>query len=221
MIKKIATWFIDYKKKYENSALILVGLSMIVFVIIIVSSFTSILPDKWKFDPDAYGTVSDWVMVFVTLVTAVFLYRTLRSQMMVQRDQKQLLTIETQKYHREIKPNINYTLTVPTDIRLESDMVICAKFTITTDKPCLVKAVIAGKKSLGLNINFTNDYKSEEEIFHFDNIENDKLSIYIEYSDSDGNQYIILDEAQYDKINPHLNQFHINRKGNHILKAIY
>lgn len=109
MIRKIASWFIGYKKKYENSALILVGLSMIVFIIIIVSSLTSILPKTWRFDPDAYGTVSDWVMVIVTLITAVFLYQTLRSQMTVQRDQEKINLLTAYDIRNRYKAEIELT----------------------------------------------------------------------------------------------------------------
>ncbi|WP_286732845.1 MULTISPECIES: hypothetical protein [Sphingobacterium] len=90
MDKKSGSWFTRFKRKNENLALILVGLfiiSLIVFIVLIASNHPWM---PFKFNPEEYGTVSDWVMVIVTLVTAVFLYQTLRSQMTVQRDQEKI-----------------------------------------------------------------------------------------------------------------------------------
>jgi hypothetical protein len=57
------------------------------------------------FDPDIWGTVSDWFMVIVTIVTAFYLYKTLQSQKNVQETQNKLFEIETIRFRESIKPN--------------------------------------------------------------------------------------------------------------------
>ncbi|TDS17263.1 hypothetical protein [Sphingobacterium paludis] len=66
-----------------------------------------VFPDSEKFDPEIWGTVSDWMMIFVTLSTAVFLYVTLQSQKDVQRDQNKIFKMEEFKYLRSIKPSLS------------------------------------------------------------------------------------------------------------------
>ncbi|MDP9076163.1 MAG: hypothetical protein M3O71_01965 [Bacteroidota bacterium] len=41
---------------------------------------------KFPFLSDVWGTVSDWVMIAVTTITAIFLYKTLKSQKEVHGD---------------------------------------------------------------------------------------------------------------------------------------
>lgn len=90
MLKFLASQFIKLKNNKENFALVLVALIIVFLIVFIVKVFTSISPDYLKFDPDTYGTVSDWVIVFATIVTAVFVYKTLASQQKVQEDQEKI-----------------------------------------------------------------------------------------------------------------------------------
>jgi len=58
---------------------------------------------------DSWGTVSDWVMIIVTSVTAYFLYKTLKSQKEVQQTQNSLLKIEQLRVREDFKPNLKYS----------------------------------------------------------------------------------------------------------------
>ena len=57
-----------------------------------------------KFNADVWGTVSDWVMVFVTTGTLLGLYFTLRSQVKVENIQLKLAKLEEDTYIRSIMP---------------------------------------------------------------------------------------------------------------------
>lgn len=64
----------------------------------------------WKFDPEIWGTVSDWLMVAVTTLTAYYLYKTLQSQKDVQITQNKLFEIETVRFRESIKPVLKYKI---------------------------------------------------------------------------------------------------------------
>lgn len=57
---------------------------------------------------ETWGTISDWAMVFVTSLTAYFLWRTLKSQTIVQESQQKITTIETNRYISSIKPKFGF-----------------------------------------------------------------------------------------------------------------
>lgn len=63
---------------------------------------------NFTFQADVWGTVSDWVMIVVTLATAYFLWQTLKSQKEVQQTQNRLLKIEQLKLREDFKPNLKY-----------------------------------------------------------------------------------------------------------------
>jgi hypothetical protein len=50
------------------------------------------------------GSLADWVMVLVAIVSAVFLWHTLQSQRIVQRDQQAITKIEQERFRNEIMP---------------------------------------------------------------------------------------------------------------------
>lgn len=56
------------------------------------------------FEYAVWGSVSDWIMIVVTGLTAYFLWRTLESQKEVQQAQNLLTKIEHARYRREIEP---------------------------------------------------------------------------------------------------------------------
>jgi hypothetical protein len=62
------------------------------------------------FDPNVWGTVSDWTIAAITLITAYYLYKTLKSQNDVQRMQAKLLEIESVKFAESIKPKLRFTI---------------------------------------------------------------------------------------------------------------
>ena len=51
-----------------------------------------------------YGTVPDWLMVLVTIITAIYIYKTLRSQTKVQKYQGKLMKLELTRYRESIMP---------------------------------------------------------------------------------------------------------------------
>jgi|GEM_PF-1299283 len=123
MIKEIFKLLKGFKKNQENLALVTVALFIVVMIIIVVSTLTSLLPDNLKFNVEIYGTVSDWIIVIVTIVTAVFVYKTLTSQQKVQFDQERmnlLTSVEIRNnYKAEIEllnPQIEETLGFFTNI---------------------------------------------------------------------------------------------------------
>lgn len=62
------------------------------------------------FDPNIWGTVSDWFMAIVTTVTAYYLYKTLQSQKEVQITQNKLFEIESIRFRESIKPSLKYSI---------------------------------------------------------------------------------------------------------------
>jgi hypothetical protein len=66
--------------------------------------------DIFKFPllAEVWGTVSDWVMIAVTSVTAYFLWKTLKSQKEVQQAQNKLLEIEQLRVREDYKPVVKY-----------------------------------------------------------------------------------------------------------------
>lgn len=90
--------------------------------------------------PEIWGTVSDWVMILVTSITALFLFRTLKSQREVQKTQNELFRIENIRFKESIKPSLKYTAS--TDKMIPGD----------TDKKILTIEVINETNGMALNI---------------------------------------------------------------------
>lgn len=66
-----------------------------------------------------WGSISDWVMIAVTITTATFLYKTLKSQKEVQSVQNKLFRIEQARFNESIKPILRYSAS--TDKMIPSD----------------------------------------------------------------------------------------------------
>ena len=64
---------------------------------------------KFPFLSDIWGTVSDWVMIGVTSLTAFFLYKTLKSQKEVQQAQNKILQIEQLRVREDFRPVLSYS----------------------------------------------------------------------------------------------------------------
>jgi len=58
------------------------------------------------FEADVWGTVSDWALVIVTALTAIFIYRTFRAQLNVTEDQSELLKIERIKLREQFRTEL-------------------------------------------------------------------------------------------------------------------
>lgn len=66
--------------KNENFKLVKTGLLILLGLSVLINVGNNVIPTRYQFNPEIWGTVSDWMIIFITLVTAVFLYKTLRSQ---------------------------------------------------------------------------------------------------------------------------------------------
>lgn len=62
------------------------------------------------YNSEFYGSISDWVLVLFSAITAIFLYKTLNSQINVQKVQNKLLLLENQKFTKSIEPNLNFEI---------------------------------------------------------------------------------------------------------------
>jgi|GEM_PF-4439396 len=80
------------------------------------------ISDFGPFQSEIWGTVSDWVMIFVTMVTAYYLYRTLQSQKIVQEAQSQITIIENERYRNEHLPVFDLKCTQTDVERLEKEV---------------------------------------------------------------------------------------------------
>jgi hypothetical protein len=60
---------------------------------------------------DTIGSLADWMMVLVTIVTAVFLILTFRSQQIVQKAQQHITLIENERYRLEHLPVFDVSIT--------------------------------------------------------------------------------------------------------------
>lgn len=59
------------------------------------------------FQSDVWGTVSDWAIVVVTAITAIYIYRTFRAQLKVTTDQTELLKIEQIRIREQFRTEID------------------------------------------------------------------------------------------------------------------
>lgn len=64
----------------------------------------------FQYNHEFWGPVSDWAMVVVTITTAYFIWRTLRSQTKVQMLQQQTTQIENEKFRLQVLPEIKLYL---------------------------------------------------------------------------------------------------------------
>lgn len=62
------------------------------------------------FNPLVWGTVSDWVVVLVTALTARYLWKTLQSQLKVQELQGKITLIENDRYRQEHVPKFKFKI---------------------------------------------------------------------------------------------------------------
>ncbi|HZY35465.1 MAG TPA: hypothetical protein VFE53_02385 [Mucilaginibacter sp.] len=64
---------------------------------------------QFTFHADVWGTVSDWVMIVVTIATAIAIFLTLKSQKEVQNTQNRLFEIEHIRLREDYKPEFRYS----------------------------------------------------------------------------------------------------------------
>lgn len=169
--------------------------------------FLASLPYSWwpksqTFDPDVWGTVSDWAMVIVTGGTLYYLYQTLQSQIAVQKEQQLISKIESYRQREAILPKF-----MPD---FEKPIVYIENGDIVTDVIC---KVYPSKRVKNVKLyyiqakdNIRHDVSSTEYIIngtHYKisfkfrlgqnvprNVFNSTIDIFIEYNDDMKNPYI-------------------------------
>ena len=210
MLKKLSEGILNFKKKYENSALILNGLIMIACGAILIDKLNYLISEDEKLPAEIWGTVSDWFVVIITLVTAVFLYKTLYAQNMtldsqldVQKEQNRLFKIEELKYLREIKPNVNLNIFKVNKFNNNNHLThLELSINLTTVKAKNMYHKVHTQHPHPQLIEAYGDLTGEK--FYLPNVSEIKLSptfpsLFVEmtYEDCDGNLYLFKKEIIY------------------------
>jgi len=193
------------KKEIGTGALIVFILGGAVVLVVIVRVLNCCIPSTFKFDVGIWGNVSEWFTFLVALFGGVFIYKTLDSQMKVQKDQNRIFKIEEQKYLRSIKPNLAVKF-IPTSTDEENEEIVnvFATLEFRSKNYCNLSYTLTGFDDMMLD---TNSFLLlEREIFFYSkiirltipnlNIDNgtdtptlNDLNLNIYYYDCDGNEY--------------------------------
>jgi Ca2+/Na+ antiporter len=173
----------------------------------------------WQFDPEIWGTVSDWLMVAVTTLTAYYLYKTLKSQKEVQTTQNKLFEIETVRFRESIKPVLKYKISenIITPGEKENSRVYTIEIINETHNTAFEISVdhseMEGVNRIAWAPQKQNHLKKDEGIYllHFliENFGSHHYVIFsISYKDVSGTKYkqgVLLRIDSYgDEINPYL-----------------
>ncbi|WP_286778980.1 MULTISPECIES: hypothetical protein [Sphingobacterium] len=92
----------DFITKWKKA----ISCSLCIIFIVLIIVFA-------PFDPDKWGTVSDWVMVIVTTVTAIYLVKTFRAQQEIRKTELTPhfeLYLENGKYMLRLKSNTAFNI---------------------------------------------------------------------------------------------------------------
>lgn len=134
----------------------------------------------FSFDPTVWGTVSDWVQIGATIVSLYLIYRTLKSQLVVQKTQLDLTQIEVDKYLKDDKPyfileEFDFSHLIP--IQDDPNIVIrltkwgnleALAFRPTVTPPCNIEVLTESQEKISSSITimyfFKNDQSSLEEV---------------------------------------------------------
>jgi hypothetical protein len=99
----------------------------------------------YLFTADIWGTVSDWVMISVTAITAFFLFKTLKSQKEVQQTQNEMFRIESIRFKESIKPVLKYAATITLNSGVEGKNKLTVEVTNETNTVALNIALIPAR----------------------------------------------------------------------------
>jgi len=155
------------------------------------------------FAVEIWGTVSDWVMVAVTMGTAYYLYKTLRSQQEVQQTQNELFKIESIRFKESIKPILKYVASTNMMHPVEENKeILTIQVTNNTSSTALdISKIVSGSEQtrqifipMGFDNTRTHLTKDDRPIlFHFLIDSKSQLSKYVTfnvtYSDIAGTKY--------------------------------
>lgn len=161
-----------------------------------------------NFQADVWGTVSDWIMILVTIITAGFLYFTLRSQQISLKLQQDLISIEKFNHRVKIMPKFSLKIKIE-QYSLNGDiMTLSFSFRLINNNNLAINAIftITDEEKIIQNID-RNPYKHNKvqpnDVFLFSNTLVKKVGISqgepvfwiqmdmkVEFSDIEGNKYI-------------------------------
>jgi len=85
-------------------------LALVLFIIVFFLFYDKYDLFRFPFEADVWGTASDWVMIFVTAITAFYLYQSLKSQREIQLMQQKVTKIEEYDYLMKIKPDFKISI---------------------------------------------------------------------------------------------------------------
>jgi hypothetical protein len=119
---------------------------------------------KFPFHADVWGTASEWAMILVTSITAIFLYRTLKSQQVVQKAQIKLLEIEQLRLKEDYKPALRYSIYQDGKIpKTAGQTLISIAVTNNSDNPALkIRLLSYSSEFLSTGIPHEQDVISKE-----------------------------------------------------------
>jgi hypothetical protein len=163
------------------------------------------------FDANVWGTVSDVFIVIVTAITAVYLYRTLKSQILVQKMQQSLTDIENERYRVEYKPVFELVPVSVKEIKNDEDRTesnISFKLSllkndardveiVQNNGTVEMKRISLGQKGIGINmpVQFLSPPNEFNLHFHVSTTnvlylsEGGYFFFYLNFSDTLGNRY--------------------------------
>lgn len=85
-------------------------LALVLFIIAFFLFYNKYDLFRLPFDVNVWRTVSDWVMIFVTAITAYYLYQSLKSQREIQLMQQKVTKMEEYDYLMKIKPDFKISI---------------------------------------------------------------------------------------------------------------
>jgi len=113
---------------------------------------------------EVWGTVSDWVMVGVTGLTAFFLWKTLKSQLKVQEAQLKITQIENQRFIMDQKLQFDIDI-IKKEIYQQGDEIISGVFDLEfllQNSNCLICEIEIDSKNTNLTIAANQVLKFDE-----------------------------------------------------------
>ncbi len=185
----------EYIKEVFKLLKIALGITLILLLIVIVSNH--FLPDSRKFDKEIWGSVSDWFTYLVTLIGGVFIYKTLESQMKVQGDQNEILKLEKQKYRREKRPNLTYTLSIDRTRNSGAPYLVVIEFNSDKDTDIEFSARTE-KGGAGAKLQAGSGTKLNKTSFYAIDVASSTITITAIYTDEDKLKYQLIEEAHLD-----------------------
>lgn len=102
--------FDSLSNQLESKKGIILLTFLVIVILLLITIFTfynSFLQKHSPFIPEVWGNVADWAMLVVTVITAIFIYKTLNSQTKVQQIQLELLNIEQKRCKSEMVPDFD------------------------------------------------------------------------------------------------------------------